>query len=181
MAYQWLCGGIGGNHKSLADFRVGHRVVLERLLVDGSAALLETGVARRDRVAQDGVRVRVRVRAAAGAASFWRRSTLAAGLAAAAQEVGRLRAELEADPGCAGRREAADRRRAVLDRQHRVAQALEAAARQRGSSAARQRGWRRRGRPVPAGTGAGDVARARPCRAGRRRRGSPPPIPRPGA
>jgi transposase len=74
LAYQWLCGGVGINHKTLSDFRVGHGAVLEGLLVDSFAALLRTGVASLERVAQDGVRVR----AAAGAASFRRHTSLQA-------------------------------------------------------------------------------------------------------
>ncbi|HEV7369963.1 transposase, partial [Arenibaculum sp.] len=45
LAFQWLCGGVGVNHKTLADFRVGHGALLERLLTDGFAALLAAGVA----------------------------------------------------------------------------------------------------------------------------------------
>jgi transposase len=63
LAFQWLCGGVGMNHTTLAEFRVAHGAVLEGLLVDSFAALLTTGVASLERVAQDGVRVR----AAAGA------------------------------------------------------------------------------------------------------------------
>lgn len=51
VAFQWLCGGVSVNHKTLADFRVGHGALLERLLVDGFAALMAAGVARLDRVA----------------------------------------------------------------------------------------------------------------------------------
>jgi transposase len=72
IAFQWLCGGVGMNAKTLADFRVDHGAVLERLLVDSFTALVRAGVASLDRVAQDGVRVR----ASAGAASFRRYSTL---------------------------------------------------------------------------------------------------------
>src|SRR5271167_3451678 len=72
IAFQWLCGGVGMNAKTLADFRVNHGTVLERLLVDSFTALVRSGVASLDRVAQDGVRVR----AAAGASSFRRHSTL---------------------------------------------------------------------------------------------------------
>ncbi len=60
------------NHKTLSKFRVGHGAVLEGLLVDRFAALLKTGVASLDRVAQDGMRVR----ASAGAASFRRHSSI---------------------------------------------------------------------------------------------------------
>ncbi|MGC8522735.1 MAG: transposase [Acidibrevibacterium sp.] len=72
IAFQWLCGGVGMDAKTLADFRVDHGAVLERLLVDSFTALVRAGVASLDRVAQDGVRVR----ASAGAASFRRHSTL---------------------------------------------------------------------------------------------------------
>ena len=123
LAFQWLCGGVSVNHKTLSDFRVGHGALLERLLVDGFAALLKAGVARLERVAQDGVRVR----AAAGAASFRRLSTLQACGRAAEEQLRRLRAEVDDDPGAASRRQAAARRRAAEDRQRRVAEALAAA------------------------------------------------------
>jgi transposase len=145
LAYQWLCGGVGMNHKTLNDFRLGHGAVLERLLVDGFAALLATGVASLDRVAQDGVRVR----ASAGAASFRRRATLEECRLTAEQRLAALRAELDADPGGASRRQAAARQRAALDRQRRVAAALaiaeqlhqrqEATARRREARAARRK------------------------------------------
>ncbi len=70
LAYRWLCGGVGVNAKTLADFRIGHGGLLEALLIDSVAALMKSGVARLERVAQDGVRVR----ASAGAASFRRAS-----------------------------------------------------------------------------------------------------------
>ena len=56
IAYRWLCGGVSMNPKTLADFRVGHGAVLERLLVDSFTALVRAGVASLDRIAQDGVR-----------------------------------------------------------------------------------------------------------------------------
>jgi transposase len=123
VAYQWLCGGVSMNPKTLSDFRVGHGALLERLLVDGFAALLAAGVASLDRVAQDGMRVR----ASAGAASFRRRTTLGACRDAAEVRVHALRAELEADPGVASRREAAARSRAAAERRQRVETALAAA------------------------------------------------------
>jgi transposase len=120
LAFQWLCGGVGMNHKTLADFRVAHGAVLEGLLVDSFAALLSTGVASLERVAQDGVRVR----AAAGAASFRRRASLQACHRRAKAEVERLRRELAADPAAASRRQAAARQRAAAERERRVAAAL---------------------------------------------------------
>ena len=97
--------------------------MLERLLVDGFAGLLVAGVARLERVAQDGMRVR----ASAGAASFRRRSTLQQCHDAAAERVRQLRDELEEDHGGLTRRQAAARQRAAVDRERRVAAALEAA------------------------------------------------------
>jgi transposase len=107
IAFQWLCGGVDMNHKTLSDFRVEHGPVLEGLLVDSFAALMAAGVAGLDRVAQDGVRVR----ASAGAASFRRHSTLRECHRRAKAEVERLRRELDDDPGVASRREASARRR----------------------------------------------------------------------
>ena len=120
IAYQWLCGGVGMNAKTLADFRVGHGEVLEQLLVDSFTALVRAGVASLDRVAQDGMRVR----AAAGAASFRRQATLQECRRQAEAAVRDLRAELERDPATASRRQAAARQRAAADRERRVREAL---------------------------------------------------------
>ena len=100
LAYRCLCGGVGVNAKTLADFRIGHGGLLEALLIDSVAALMKSGVTRLERVAQDGVRVR----ASAGAASFRRASTLKRCRREAAEPVASLKAELEADPGAADRR-----------------------------------------------------------------------------
>jgi len=120
IAFQWLCGGVGMNAKTLADFRVDHGAVLERLLVDSFTALVRAGVASLDRVAQDGVRVR----ASAGAASFRRRSTLQDCRRDAEMVLADLRAQVNADPGAASRQQAAARQRAAEDRERRVRAAL---------------------------------------------------------
>ena len=120
VGFQWLCGGVTTNHKTLADFRGAHGAVLEKLLVDGFSAMLRTGQATLERVAQDGMRVR----AAAGAASFRRQASLERCRAAAVAEVRRLRAELEADPGALSRRQAAQRERAANERERRVTAAI---------------------------------------------------------
>src|SRR3954471_24564965 len=120
IAYQWLCGGVGMNAKTLADFRVDHGTLLERLLVNSFTALVRAGVASLDRIAQDGVRVR----ASAGAASFRRDSTLEGYRSAAEQAVRDLRAEVNGDPGALSRRQAAARQRAAEERERRVREAL---------------------------------------------------------
>lgn len=120
VAFQWLCGGVGMNAKTLADFRVDHGAVLERLLVDSFTALVRAGVASLDRIAQDGMRVR----AAAGAASFRRHSTLAECRREAEKTLNDLRAQVNADPAGASRKQAAARLRAAEDRERRVLEAL---------------------------------------------------------
>ena len=120
IGFRWLAGGVSLNHHTLADFRVAHGAVLEKLLIDGFTALLATGQASLDEVAQDGVRVR----ASAGAASFRRRARLRQLRAAAAARIDALRAELAADPAGASRRQAAARQRAAAERLARVDAAL---------------------------------------------------------
>jgi transposase len=124
VGFQWLCGGVSLNHVTLAEFRVAHGAVLERLLIDSFAAMLRTGQASLDRIAQDGMRVR----AAAGAASFRRLGSLARCREAAAARLKQLRAELDADPGALTRRQAAQRERAARERQQRVEAAAAALA-----------------------------------------------------
>jgi transposase len=154
IAYQWLCGGVGMNAKTLADFRVG--TLLERLLVDSFTALVRAGVASLDRIAQDGVRVR----ASAGAASFRRDSTLEGCRSAAEQAVRDLRAEVNGDPGALSRRQAAARQRAAEERERRVREALavtrelraqqEEKARREAERAARQAAQATAGEAAPA-------------------------------
>lgn len=124
VAFRWLCGGVSTNAKTLADFRVDHGSLLERLLVDSFTALVDAGVASLDRVAQDGMRVR----ASAGAASFRRHSTLEECRREAEKAVSDLRAQLAADPGSATRKQAAARQRAAAEREQRVLAALEVTA-----------------------------------------------------
>ena len=120
IAFQWLCGCVGMNAKTLADFRVDHGAVLERLLVDSFTALVRAGVASLDRVAQDGVRVR----ASAGASSFRRHSTLAECRREAESRLRDLRAQVNADPAGASRKQAAARLRVAEDRERRVREPL---------------------------------------------------------
>jgi transposase len=119
-AYQWLCGGVGVNYHTLADFRTGHAEVLDRLLTESTAVLMSQGLVELNRVAQDGMRVR----ASAGAASFRREPSLEACLKEAEEQVQRLRAEVEEDPGATSRRQQAARAQAAADRKARVEKAL---------------------------------------------------------
>jgi len=71
-AYRWIAGGVSVNYHTLADFRVAHVEVLDRLLTSSVATLMAEGLVALTRVAQDGIRVR----ASAGAASCRRRERL---------------------------------------------------------------------------------------------------------
>lgn len=120
VAFPWICGGVSVDHHTLSDFRVKHPEVVDRLLSQRVAVLMEAGLVTLKRVAQDGVRVR----ASAGAASFRRRTSLETCLVEAEVQVEALRKELEEDPGATNRRQAAARERAAKERKERVAAAL---------------------------------------------------------
>jgi transposase len=117
-AYRWICGGLTVNHNLLAEFRVGHEAALDELLSEVLGKLMAAGLVTLHRVAHDGMRVR----AAAGAASFRRKPRLKDFVKQARRHVEALKAET-AEPGERDRREAA-RLRAAEDRQRRVEAAL---------------------------------------------------------
>jgi transposase len=119
LVYRWLCGGVSMNYRSLSDFRIAHREVLDQLLARGVALLVEAGLVSLDILAQDGLRVR----ASAGASSFRRRKRLEELRTAAQARVARLRAELEADPGSGDRARRAAQIRAADEREARIAAA----------------------------------------------------------
>jgi len=112
VTFQWLCGGVGVNYHTLSDFRIAHEALLDRLLSEGVASLVEAGLVKLDRVALDGIRVR----ASAGAGSYRRRGRLEELLSAAHGLVRRLRRELDDDPGAGKRRREAAERRAAEER-----------------------------------------------------------------
>jgi len=121
-AYRWLCGGVGVNHHTLGDFRVEHPQWLDGQLTRSVAGLLSQGLVSMNRVAHDGMRVR----AHAGAASFRRRETLEQLMRDAQAQVEALKLEVADDPGAGTRRVRAARQRAALEREQRIARALEA-------------------------------------------------------
>jgi transposase len=119
--FQWICGGVTLNYHTLADFRVSHVAVLDDLLTNSVAVLLEQDLVSMERVAQDGMKVR----ASAGAASFRRRSRLEEFRDEAQAQVEALKKELETDSTAGTRRQQAARQRAAADRSARLRQALE--------------------------------------------------------
>lgn len=121
LAYRWLCGGVSMNYHSLSTFRIAHMAVLERLLAQGVASMVDAGLVSLDTLAQDGLRVR----ASAGASSFRRRARLDDLLTAAQTRVARLRGEVETDPAAGDRRQRAAKERGAREREARIAAAQE--------------------------------------------------------
>jgi len=121
VAYRWICGDVTMNYHTLSDFRTGQVELLDRLLTESAASLMAEGLVTLDRVAQDGVKVR----ASAGAGSFRREATLEEALAAAEEQVEKLRKELESDCGASKTRQQAARQRAAVERAERIRAALD--------------------------------------------------------
>ena len=119
-AYRWICGGVGVNHHTLSDFRVGHAGALDELMTQVLAVLMRQGLVKLRRVAQDGMRVR----ASAGAASFRREKSLRACLEAAREQVELAKREAESPDVQRSARERAAAERAAREREERVARAL---------------------------------------------------------
>lgn len=121
LAYQWICGGVNVNHHSLSDFRNESADLLNRLLTQSVVLLMKAGLVKLERVAQDGMKVR----AAAGASSFRRRSRLEELQKMAKEQVELLAREIDQDPGAGTKRQQAARERAAQSRVRRIEQALE--------------------------------------------------------
>ena len=120
LVYRWLCGGVSVNYHALSDFRSDHEAVLDRLLTDSVTALVKDGLISLERLAQDGVKVR----AAAGAASFRRQGRLTTIREQMAERIEQLRSELESDAAAGQRRKQAARLRAATEREERCRKAL---------------------------------------------------------
>jgi len=119
-AYRWICGGVGVNYHSLADFRTEHEAWLDAQLTRSIASLLDRRLITLNAVAQDGLRVR----AHAKASSFRRREKLAELQTQAQAQVQALKRELTEDAGASARRKQAAVERAAREREQRLAAAL---------------------------------------------------------
>lgn len=122
IAYRWLCGGVPMNYHGLADFRVEHGDLLDRLLSESVAALMAGGLVDLDEVIVDGTKVK----ASAGKGSFLGDDGLAKAERLAADRVARLKAEIDGDPGASARRKRAAAERAAHDIAARAGKAREA-------------------------------------------------------
>jgi len=121
LAYQWMCGGVGVNHHTLSDFRNLSSDLLNGLLTQTVAVLLDQGLVEMKRVAQDGMKVR----AAAGASSFRTRKRLKQLKKIVSEQVEALAHEIESDAGAGARREKSSRQREAQRRDERITLALE--------------------------------------------------------
>lgn len=119
-AYRWICGGVGVNYHSLADFRTEHEAWLDAQLTRSIASLLDRRLVTLNVVAQDGLRVRAHTKAS----SFRRREKLAELHAQAQAQVSALKRELAEDAGASNRRKQAAVERAAREREQRLAAAL---------------------------------------------------------
>ena len=120
MAYKWLCGGVSVNYHMLSDFRSQGGDKWDELLTQIVAVLLDAGLVKMDRVAQDGMKVR----ASAGKSSFRRQDRLEEFLEEARQQVETLKQLAEEDGEELTRRQRAARERAARERQQRIEEAL---------------------------------------------------------
>lgn len=119
-AYRWLCGGVGVNYHTLADFRTSNAEWLDAQLTRSIASLLDRRLVELNVVAQDGLRVR----ASAKAASFRRREKLQHLHNMARAQVAALKRELAEDAGASARRKQAATERAAREREERLAKAI---------------------------------------------------------
>jgi transposase len=117
-AYRWICGGVGVNHHTLSDFRVGHGAALDDLMTQVLAVLTHEGMVDLKRVAQDGMKVR----ASAGAASFRRQPSLEKCVEEARRHVEEVKQEIQ--EGSLSSRQAARRESVAQERLQRVEKAL---------------------------------------------------------
>ena len=154
-AYRWICGGVGMNYHTLADFRTEHAAWLEAQLTASMVALLDRRLVTLDVVAQDGLRVR----AAAKASSMRRRERLQMLHAQARAQLEALKREVHEDAGASSRRKRAAAERGAREREQRLAAALaelETIRRLQAKEQARE-AVREDGRDEPPGPPAGDV------------------------
>jgi transposase len=119
LAYRWIAGGVPLNYHGLADFRVGHVDVLDRLLSESVTALIGEGVVSLAEIAVDGTKVR----ANASRDSFKSGSKLARIGAAVEQRLATLKAEIESDPEASSRRKRAAQERAAREVKERAERA----------------------------------------------------------
>jgi transposase len=120
LPYRWLCGGVSVNYHMLSHFRSSGGKRWEEVLTQIVGTLLNSGLVKMARVAQDGMRVR----ASAGKGSFRRRDRLEECLKAAREQVETLKQLANEDTAELTRRQRAARERVARERQQRIEEAM---------------------------------------------------------
>lgn len=119
VAYRWLAGGVPVNYHGLADFRIWHEALLDRLLNESVTALVAEGLVDFNEVLADGTKIA----ASAGKGSFAGENRIAKIERQAWERIARLKREIEADPAASSRRRQAAQERAARDIAARAAKA----------------------------------------------------------
>lgn len=122
IAYRWIAGGVPVNYHNLADFRVDHVAVLDRLLTESVTAMIDQGLVSLDKIAVDGTKVR----ANASRESFKTGTTLMQIEAEVTERITQLKSEVHDDPAASSRRRLAAQKRAAQSVKERAERALEA-------------------------------------------------------
>ncbi|MHB8395119.1 MAG: hypothetical protein ACYDC5_11600 [Candidatus Dormibacteria bacterium] len=117
-AYRWICGGVSIGYHAISDFRSEQAEVIDTLVTQVLALLLQQDLVDLHRVAQDGTRVR----ASAGASSFRRGQTLDTLMAEAGEHLAAVQQDAVNPERSA--RQAAARRRGAENRLARLEAAL---------------------------------------------------------
>src|SRR5215468_4396458 len=112
IAYRWIAGGVPLNYHGLADFRVDHLAVLDRLLTESVTAMIDQGLVSLAEIVVDGTKVR----ANASRESFKTGAKLMQIEAKVAERLAQLKAEVNDDPEASSRRRRAARERAARAR-----------------------------------------------------------------
>lgn len=122
IAYRWIAGGVPVNYHGLADFRVDHVAVLDRLLTESVTAMIDQGLVSLAEIAVDGTKVR----ANASRESFKTGAKLMQIEAKVAERLAQLKAEVHDDPAASSRRRRAAQERAAQGVKERAERALKA-------------------------------------------------------
>ena len=133
LAYRWIAGGVALNYHGLADFRVAHVEVLDRLLTESVTALIEAGAISLAEVTVDGTKIR----ASAGRGSFKTSDKLSRIEAAVERRLAKLKAEVANDPEASSRRRRAAQERAAREVKERAERARAIAEKLRAEKAER--------------------------------------------
>jgi transposase len=118
-AYEWLRGGVPLNYHMISSFRTQHPALLDRILTDSLACLMNEGLVQLKTTAQDGMKVR----ASAASDSFRRHPKLQEHLDTAQERVRELREQSD-DPNVTLRQRKA-RERGAREKVERLQAALE--------------------------------------------------------